>query len=100
MATLEATGHANFDFDPTTWLVCGRMASLPLSFFLFLFVVFAKRSGRNVRQTWTNKGSKRVVPRREVAFRSLNDVPLNFGGQNPSLNGTFLPERQIKILIT
>ena len=60
----------------------GRIASLPLSFFLF-FVLFAKATGRTVRQIWINKGSKRVVPLKEVPFVGLKGVPLNFGGKIP-----------------
>ena len=48
----------------------GRIASFPLSagvFFSFI-VFFAKATGCTVRQIWTNEGSKRVVPRREVPF--------------------------------
>jgi len=37
----------------------------------------------SVRQSWTNEGSKRVIPRMEVPFGGLNDVPLNFGGKTP-----------------
>jgi len=62
----------------------GRIASLPLSggvFFSLFFVFFAKATGRTVCQIWTNEGSKRVVPRKEVPFGGLNDVPLNFGGE-------------------
>ena len=53
-----------------------------------------------MRQIWTKEGSKRVVPRKEVPFRGLNDVPLNFGGKTPKnlnfegVNKTFKPERQ------
>jgi len=60
----------------------GRIASLPLSFFLY-FGFFAKATGRTVRQIWTNEGSKRVVPLKEVPFWGLNDVPLNLGGKIP-----------------
>jgi len=60
----------------------GQMASLPLSFFLF-FGYFAKATGRTVRPIWTNEGSKRVVPLKEVPFGGPNDVPLNFGGKIP-----------------
>jgi len=59
----------------------GRIASLPLSFFLFVF--FAKATGLTVRQIWTNEGSKRVVPLKEVPFGGLNDVSLNFWGKIP-----------------
>jgi len=59
-----------------------RIASLPLSFFLF-FVFFAKATGRTVRQIWISEGSKRVVPLKEVPFGGLKDVPLNFGGKIP-----------------
>jgi len=64
----------------------GRIASLPLSgvyFLLFLFGSFAKATGRTVRPIWTNDGSKRVVPLKEVPFVGLNDVSLNFGGKSP-----------------
>ena len=59
----------------------GRIASLPLSFFLFFW--FLRATGRTVRPIWTNEGSKRVVPLKEVPFGSLNNVPLNFGGKIP-----------------
>jgi len=59
----------------------GQIASLPLSFFLSFFGFFAKATGRTVRPIWTNEGSKRVVPLKEVPFGGLNDVPLNFGGK-------------------
>ena len=36
-----------------------------------------------MRPIWTNEGSKRVVPLKEVPFGGLNDVPLNFGGKIP-----------------
>jgi len=52
-------------------------------FFSFLFVFFAKATGRPVRPIWTNEGSKRVVPLKEVPFGGLNDVTLNFGGKIP-----------------
>jgi len=38
-------------------------------------VFFTKATGRIVRQICTNEGSKRVVPRKEVPFEDLNDVP-------------------------
>ena len=61
----------------------GRIASLPLSFFLFFFffVFFAKATGRTVRQIWTNEGSKRVVPPKKGPFGGLNDMLLNFRGK-------------------
>jgi len=53
-------------------------------FFLsFFFEFFAKATGRPVRPIWTNEGSKRVIPLKEVPFGGLNDVPLNFGGKIP-----------------
>jgi len=63
----------------------GRIASLPLSgfFFSFFLVVFAKATGRTVRQIWTNESSKRVVPRKEVPSEGLNDEPLNLGLKSP-----------------
>ena len=78
----------------------GQIASLPLSFFsFFLFLGFLeKATGRTVRPIWTNEGSKRVVPLKEVPFGNLNNVPLNFGGKIPqklkfwAVNRTFKPE--------
>jgi len=52
-----------------------RIASMRLSFFLSFFVFFAKATCRTVRQIWTNEGSKRVIPCKEVPFGGLNDVP-------------------------
>jgi len=60
----------------------GRMASLPQSF-SFFFGFFAKATGRTVRSIRTNKGSKHVVPHKEVPFGGLSNVPLNFGGKSP-----------------
>ena len=54
-------------------------ATVFLSFFFF-FVFFAKATGRTVRPIWTNEGSKRVVPLKELPFGGQNDVPLNLGG--------------------
>jgi len=42
--------------------------------FATLFLFFVK-TGRSVRQILTIEGSKRVVPRKEVLFGGLNDVP-------------------------
>ena len=84
---------------------CGWSGQIA-SFFLF-FGFFAKAAGRTVRPIWTNEGSKRVVPLKEVPFLGLNDVPLNFGGKSPknwnfgAVNRTFKPEpEKIQILIT
>jgi len=52
-------------------------------FFFFFVGFFAKATGRTVRQIWTNEGSKRVDPLKEVQSGGLNDVPLNFGGKIP-----------------
>jgi len=60
----------------------GRIASLLLSFFPF-FSFLGKATGRTVHSIWTNEGSKRVVPLKEVPFGGLNDVSLNFGGKIP-----------------
>ena len=60
----------------------GRIASLPLSFLSF-FGFLGKATGRTVRRIWTNEGSKRIVPLKEVPFGGPNDVPLNFGGKIP-----------------
>jgi len=43
-------------------------------FFSSFFGFFTKATGRTVRQIWTNEGSKRVVPLKEVPFGGLNDV--------------------------
>jgi len=50
-------------------------------FSFFLFGFFAKATGRTVHPIWTNEGSKRVVPLKEVPIGGLNDVSLNFGGK-------------------
>jgi len=67
---MEAIRHANFDFDPTTWVVWvnGQFAIVFFLSFLSFFVFFAKPTGRTVSQIWTNEGSKRVIPRKEVPF--------------------------------
>ena len=68
----------------------GRIASLPLSGVSFLFLVSLPRPySRTVRQIWTNEGSKRVVPLKEVPFGGLNDVSLNFGNKIPQKNWNF-----------
>jgi len=59
-----------------------QFATVFFSFFLF-FGFLGKATGRTVRQIWTNEGSKRVVPLKEVPFAGLNDVPLNFGDKIP-----------------
>ena len=80
--TLKSTGTQTFtSIRQRGW--SGWMASLPLSFFLFLWFFFAKATGRTVRQICTNEGSKRVVPRKEVPFEDLNDVPWIFGLKPP-----------------
>ena len=61
----------------------GQIASLPLSFFFFFLGFLGKATGRTVRPIWTDEGSKRVVPLKEVPFGGLNNVPLNFGGKIP-----------------
>jgi len=75
--------------------------------FFFFFVFFAKATGRTVRQIWTNEGSKRIVPLKEVPFGGLNNVSLNVWGKIAQklkfwgANRTFKPEREkIQILIT
>jgi len=40
-------------------------------------------TGCTVRRIWTNEGSKRIVPLKEVPFGGPNDVPLNFVGKIP-----------------
>ena len=61
----------------------GQIDSLPLSFFSFFGFLGKATAGRIVRPIWTNEGSKRVVPLKEVPFGGLNDVPLNFGVKSP-----------------
>ena len=51
------------------------MQTLTSVFFPFFFGFFARATGRTVRPIWTNEGSKRVVPLKEVPFGGLNDVP-------------------------
>ena len=63
----------------------GRIASLPLSggvFFSF-FCFLGKAISRTVRPIWTNEGSKRIVPLKQVPFAGLNDMSLNFGVKSP-----------------
>jgi len=48
-------------------------------FFSFFFGFFAKATGCTVRPIWTNEGSKRVVPLKEVPFGGLNDAPKRWG---------------------
>ena len=36
-----------------------------------------------VRQIWMNHGSERVIPRKHVPFRDVNEVHLNFWSQTP-----------------
>jgi len=55
-------------------------------YFFSIFGFLGKATGRTVRPIWTNEGSKRVVPLKEVPFWALNDVPLNFGGKIPPKN--------------
>jgi len=64
-----------------TWVVWAN-SQFATVFFLsfFFFVFFAKATSRTVRPIWTNEGSKRIVPLKEVPFGGLNDVPLNFEG--------------------
>jgi len=58
----------------------GQIASLPQPFFSF-FCWFLCQGHRS--HCASDEGSKRVVPRKEVPFGGLNDVPLNFGGKSP-----------------
>jgi len=52
-------------------------------FYFFFFGFLGKATCRTVGPIWTNEGSKRVVPLKEVPFGGLNDVPLNFGRKIP-----------------
>ena len=97
--TLEATRHANFDFDPATWVVWAN-SQFDTVFFPFLFL--RQVLCRTVCRIWNNEGSKRVVPRKGVPFVGLNKVCLNFGGKSPNnwnfggMSRTFKPKRQKK----
>ena len=55
------------------------MRRLLSNYFDLLFVFVANATGRTVRPIWTSEGSKRIVPRKEMPFRGLNNVPLNLG---------------------
>jgi len=72
--TPEATRYANSDFDMATRVVWAN-SQFATVFFLSFLGLFAKATGRTVLQIWTNEGSKRVVPHKEVPFGSLNNVP-------------------------
>ena len=66
------------------WNANGGFVSVLLThLFLSFFGFFAKATGRTVRPTWTNEGSKRIDPLKEVPFGGTNDVPLNFGSKIP-----------------
>jgi len=54
--------------------------------FSFFFDFFGSCTGHTARQSWTNEGSKRVDPHKDVSFGSLNNVPLNLGTSNPPKN--------------
>ena len=68
-----APRHANFVFDTATWVVWVN-SQFATVFFSFLGS-FAKATGRTVRPIWTNEGSKRVVPLKEVPFGVLKTCP-------------------------
>jgi len=61
----------------------GGLGQFATVFFFFFFGFLGKATGRIVHPIWTNEGSTRVVPLKEVPFGGLNDVPLNFGGKIP-----------------
>jgi len=84
-----------------TWVVwANSQFALFFHFFPIFLVFFTKATGRIVRQIWTNEGSKRVVPRKEVPFEDLNDVPYFFA-RNPQKTEVLGHERQkIQILKT
>ena len=62
------------------------------------FGFLCSRTGRTARPIWINEGWKRVVLHKDVPFRGLNDVPLNFGVRlrksDMGVNRTFRPEQQ------
>jgi len=65
-----------------TWVVWVNSQFATVFYFFYIFFGFlGKATGRTVHPIWTNEGSKRVVPLKEVPFGCLNDVPLNFGGK-------------------
>jgi len=93
--TLEATQH-----DPATWVIWVNGQFAIVFFFIFVsFYLFAKATGRIVRQIWNNEGSKCVVTSKEV---TLGVWPMyhKFWGKTPKteffggVNRTFMPKRQ------
>ena len=66
-----------------TWVVWANSQFATVYFLSFFFGFLGKATGRTVRPIWTNEGSKRVAPLKEVPFGGLNNVPLNFGGKIP-----------------
>ena len=61
----------------------GRIASLPLSFFLFLFLFSLPRPQVNCSSDLDKWGLKMRRSAQGSAFWVLNDVPLNLGGRIP-----------------
>jgi len=53
-----------------TWVVWANSQFATVFFLLFsyCFLSQVRIAGRTVRQIWTNEGSKRVAPRKEVPF--------------------------------
>ena len=41
--------------------------------------IFAYGILYTARPIWTKDGSKRIIPRKDLAFGGLNDIPINFG---------------------
>ena len=78
--------------NEASWVVWAnsQFATVWGVFFSLFCGLLGKATCRTVRQIWTNEGSKRVVPLKEVPIGGLNDVRLNFGG----VNRTFKPERE------
>ena len=68
-----------------TWVVWAnsQFATVWGCLFFLFFGFFAKATGHTVRPIWTNEGSKRVVPLKEVPFGGHKDVSLNVRGKIP-----------------
>jgi len=72
-----------------------------VSFLFLIFGLFGLCTGWSVRQIWTGEGLKGVVLCKDMLFRELNDVPLNFRVKTPKiLKFSSLNNKKIQILIT
>jgi len=74
--------------DLREYPVCTSKLAFFVSFLSFIVSSASAQVSPRVR-FWTSESSKRVIPCKDVPFRSLNDVRLNFGRQtkNPEILG-------------